>query len=835
MSDLEDKLLFLDIEGAKALKEGIDKKSLYKDNTIEYTPTSDYNPAPKKYVDDATNAIPRIEVSETEPTEEKVHLWINPDGKDDISIPEIKDSEISTEDTWSSSKINEMINGAIGEFYEQTNELNEKLAQITDEKSSGGEPIEQTVATYNAFTFDENGYSNEKIAVLGRYKFSFRNAVYDGTSNACTIGVFEYDENDNQTASYDVINFWRTGKEQMGQTPYLKTAFFTDGGYTDYIEPNKNTSYLKIRCFVNSQGTALHERVPNDWTITEFVSGAKTVLKKSAIIESGVNACDLGIMPQNNINGYKLVSNNHFSVKNCTVREDVYLGKKDGVELTGWFLTGIGTASSAVSGTGLDSCSGKISVLPDTTYWKSNNTICNEFDEDDNWLKANNAESHTFTTHPNCKYVRISFISNNINAIQLLLGDKPKEYDIEKHGYEGISAENHSQITKALARESLDLSWMDEYIRGIAKEALAYINGNTHTSIMVTDTHPSRTTLRFMASVANMSKYVPAKYIVHCGDIINGITEPENEKDMLTEINRYAQEAICPVLYCKGNHDDNCIYARGGSASGAIGDFDKYLFNHDIYARTNAFVRDAKFVWGNLERMYGYIDDEATKIRTIIVNRFDNTEIKGADGKRTEDSRTATLMLDQWQFLGEKALRFADKENSSEWAVMVYAHTTNKLSRYDIGGLLCAFKSGTAYQNNSVPYTTDFTSQGAMEVIGIFNGDDHYDALIPLTFSGYYDEISVPCVVCLNASLARDNVNVPTSSNGVLMPPIKTYGTENETAFDIVTVNREEKRIYLTRYGARSYAYNAETGEFDKIVNRTRIVNYGTGEYVQLI
>lgn len=58
----------------------------------------------------ATEMIPgdgsgsEIEVSDTEPTDEKTELWIHPDS-DEVQIPQIDDSKESEQDTWSSKKI----------------------------------------------------------------------------------------------------------------------------------------------------------------------------------------------------------------------------------------------------------------------------------------------------------------------------------------------------------------------------------------------------------------------------------------------------------------------------------------------------------------------------------------------------------------------------------------------------------------------------------------------------------------------------------------------------------------------------------------------------------
>ena len=54
-----------------------------------------------------------IVISETEPTSEDIKMWVNLTGDSGVNIPEVKDNEISEQDTWSSKKINEIINNGV--------------------------------------------------------------------------------------------------------------------------------------------------------------------------------------------------------------------------------------------------------------------------------------------------------------------------------------------------------------------------------------------------------------------------------------------------------------------------------------------------------------------------------------------------------------------------------------------------------------------------------------------------------------------------------------------------------------------------------------------------
>lgn len=67
-------------------------------------------------------SVSTIRVSDTEPTEEHVEVWIDPEDEEEFQIPEIKDSVVSYSDTWSSQKIQQKIstaqNAAVKAAYE---------------------------------------------------------------------------------------------------------------------------------------------------------------------------------------------------------------------------------------------------------------------------------------------------------------------------------------------------------------------------------------------------------------------------------------------------------------------------------------------------------------------------------------------------------------------------------------------------------------------------------------------------------------------------------------------------------------------------------------------
>ena len=84
------------------------------------------NAEAKEYYEEMQE-ISGIKSSATEPTDERISVWIKTSNTSNINLPEIKDSKINLTDTWSSQKILQTINsgGTI-----DSNELNSALAEI---------------------------------------------------------------------------------------------------------------------------------------------------------------------------------------------------------------------------------------------------------------------------------------------------------------------------------------------------------------------------------------------------------------------------------------------------------------------------------------------------------------------------------------------------------------------------------------------------------------------------------------------------------------------------------------------------------------------------------
>ena len=83
--------------------DNVDALPFVEEHLIDYLQT---------YTDNKLNTMSSIEVSETEPTNENVDIWLDPTLNETVNIPEINDNTISTVDTWSSQKISDIVANA---------------------------------------------------------------------------------------------------------------------------------------------------------------------------------------------------------------------------------------------------------------------------------------------------------------------------------------------------------------------------------------------------------------------------------------------------------------------------------------------------------------------------------------------------------------------------------------------------------------------------------------------------------------------------------------------------------------------------------------------------
>ena len=258
---------------------------------------------------------------------------------------------------------------------------------------------------------------------------------------------------------------------------------------------------------------------------------------------------------------------------------------------------------------------------------------------------------------------------------------------------------------------------------------------------------------------------------------------------------------INPVQWrAKGNHDDNDI---AGTTTEALTDEEVYqLFLK--YEDINSFVMD----YGHLEKAYGYFDIPNKKIRCIMINTVDVPYIVNEDDEILyTQQHTKGISNRQLNFVAD-ALKISD----DGWGVVFFSHhalqnneVINPTASSDayltpehggtpLMGVINAFMNKTSYTYTSsvtnweYDVDVDYTENGSDEVIGMFCGHTHRDEIT--TVNGYV----------LATTTAASFVYTGYNSEGQAYS--RTARTATETSWDIITIDRNAKKVYMTRYGA---------------------------------
>ncbi|MBQ2964159.1 MAG: metallophosphoesterase [Clostridia bacterium] len=402
-------------------------------------------------------------------------------------------------------------------------------------------------------------------------------------------------------------------------------------------------------------------------------------------------------------------------------------------------------------------------------------------------------------------------------------------------------AQNTSDIAelKANTVKEIPLSdYVHEHINTVALAAKAHMKADSACVVVFTDTHYIKTDTCYPTEIARqLAESVNASAIFHLGDLAHMATEGKDVGIKLWhKHSRILHNTKIPYFQVVGNHDDGNIYLHSVTNDYSA---ENYLSVPDLYFATTKQSRNHITV-GSVSGGYYYFDDEDSKIRFIVLNTHEYPWIVDESGVLTYDSNRADFEAEsadpdnatlphgisavysdkQLLWLANTALNFSDKEEESEWNVIVFGHGgTTQWANVNV--LFQDFKTGTKctrfggypspqniydYSQLQASLTNDFSTVGARKIAYLL-GDVHCDSI---------DSTQVyPIMYFLNASPAQDS---PT-----LAPP-KTKGTPTETAISVLVITPSENKITELRFGAGTN----EEGTYDPL---TDYDNYRVVEY----
>lgn len=338
---------------------------------------------------------------------------------------------------------------------------------------------------------------------------------------------------------------------------------------------------------------------------------------------------------------------------------------------------------------------------------------------------------------------------------------------------------------------SPELSSNDEYPDYIKEDAQRCIkevkeiqNENTFSFGYMTDLHYSLSenhdvrTKRLFNSYKEVSDAVNADKLILGGDYIND-GDKENYKakgyrglrDYLREVKNYY-----PV---NGNHDDNSIW-------------DAFCGNHisknhfTIRELYDIFYDHLPYIGAEFDEknhdLYYLVNDNKNKVRYIFLNTTDVPSRLNKNGAFTYRKQDVFgLRQPQVDWLINTALNFEE----DGWSVVFVAHSLKETNLEVLVEIADAYKNGGKVnklfkmRDYYVFADADFSVQKRAEVVGFFLGHYH-DDFTERTPGG------IPCIYIANVMMYLPN---------------RVDGTKTELLYDIVTIEKKTKTIYLNRVG----------------------------------
>lgn len=346
--------------------------------------------------------------------------------------------------------------------------------------------------------------------------------------------------------------------------------------------------------------------------------------------------------------------------------------------------------------------------------------------------------------------------------------------------------------------KNLNTKW-DEF----SKKIIDAQKANTFSILYATDIHYIRKYAFYIPAyyklkeMVEFSRYVGFDLLALTGDIVDGNSPKENQKQDICDVLNLVREAkTTSVLISKGNHDDCSwfAYKRELGAGAVISEEEWYSYAVNPIRVQYPIVLDEENKAGG----YYYIDYPAHKIRVININTNDTPIITDDTGRLIKD------YCGQWSMgISEKQLKWLVKALTFEeegWSVIFMSHISPLYDGTDgilrngqmVWDIIKAYKNGEngsvksneKYFEAEVDY--DFTDNKSKDVLVYMCGHTHRDSC------DVYDGITV---------IGTKNILGP------LCNADKNWGDPNfpiDGSWDCVIIDKKERILRTERYGISS-------------------------------
>lgn len=241
-----------------------------------------------------------------------------------------------------------------------------------------------------------------------------------------------------------------------------------------------------------------------------------------------------------------------------------------------------------------------------------------------------------------------------------------------------------------------------------------------------------------------------------------------------------------PQVRVLGNHDPN--------AEGETGYFTANQVNTFSGIYNNGYTKDPLYPYG----AYCYRDDEDRKVRFIVLN----TSFYEQENQPTQGSTQYSVGLTQAYWLCQ-ALDLSEKDDASSWQIVILSHVPMDTDHGDHQDITNRTDVFNAYVNGQTwsagEFSYDFSGKNAAKIALYLCGHHHSYQTMNLNYmasGSVINALYIPKLYVPNALNGRELE----SMDGVTYT--KTPGTGESTAFQVITVDFENKVAYAHHYGA---------------------------------
>ena len=368
----------------------------------------------------------------------------------------------------------------------------------------------------------------------------------------------------------------------------------------------------------------------------------------------------------------------------------------------------------------------------------------------------------------------------------------PPEY------YAKVGYEDHGYVSPELSSSNEYPDYIEAEVKESVRSIQEHQGFGTFSFGFMTDLHYATSYNHYIRMKRNINSYREITKRAHVDRLmLGGDYTNEGCKEYKSDCFRELRAHLSGVDYypVNGNHDDGTIWDGNYICAETSTNF---LSHEDMY---NLFYNHLPSLGAEFDAendgLYYVINDRVNKVRYVCLDSNDVPYIYDEKGKLKYGGQHLFAMSQaQLDWLCNTALSF-DEEG---WSVMFFAHSHLPEGREDgnlYKNLYCMREIITAFKNREKCELTygegdferhvnaDFSEGIGADVIGCFIGDHHVDRVD--TYRGV--------VYVLTANSVNYYVGAPTQ-----VP--RSDGDKRELLYDIVTVDKKQRKLFITRVGA---------------------------------